>query len=249
MLTQPWRCGLKALAEQAKKNPMDDKILPKNSLNRHVESKSKTTFLKVAVTGSAGSGKTTVCNRLKTLGMKVISSDMLAREAVVPGSRAYRKIVEYFGENILKNDGTLNRQLLRDIIIKDKIARSALERFVHPEITRLIRQHMSDSRRDGCTIFFVEVPLLFETGMEKQFDVVVMVSADQPVRVQRLMNRDNVSKREAEALLRVQKPDREKIQHSDFIIKNDGSPEQLILNVDRFFKKFCQKYQKSYKSA
>ena len=88
--------------------------------------------LRVAVTGGAGSGKTTVCNRLKELGLKVISADEMARKAVEPGSDALKKIIEFFGDKVLMSDGTLNRKLLRRIITDDHNARFALERFFAP---------------------------------------------------------------------------------------------------------------------
>jgi len=88
---------------------------------------------KVAVTGGAGSGKSSVCNRLKELGITIISSDTLAREAVAPGSTAHKKILNYFGEKVVLSDGKLNRQMLRRIIVNDGVARRSLEQFIHPE--------------------------------------------------------------------------------------------------------------------
>lgn len=106
-------------------------------------------MLKVAVTGCAGSGKTSVCNRFKELGVKVISSDVLAREAVAQDSSAYNKIVNYFGKKMLTEDGSLNRRKLRRIIINDNIAREALESFVHPEIIKLMHSQMIKAEKDG----------------------------------------------------------------------------------------------------
>ena len=193
--------------------------------------------LKVAVTGGAGSGKTSVCNRLKELGVKAISSDALAREAVAPGSTAHAKIVNYFGEKVLLGDNTLNRQMLRRIIITDEGARFALERFIHPEISKLIQRKMAQAEKEGDRIVLIEVPLLVELGMEDQFDVIVLVSADHGLRVQRLMDRDNVSRDEAEGLLNVQMPDEKKVELATFVLTNDGTKEQLIRSVDLLYKK------------
>lgn len=208
-----------------------------------------TARLKIAVTGSAGSGKTAVCNRLKELGLQVISTDVLAREAVEPGSRAYRKIVDRFGETILQKDGTLNRRALRGVITRDEEARRTLEGFVHPEIIVLMEALMSNAAKEGHTVFVVEVPLLFEAGWGDYFDVIVTVSATDTLRIRRLMDRDHVSRDEATALLRAQKLDDERLQHSDYVIKNNGSEKELKQNVDRFLKQVYQKYQKNDKSA
>jgi dephospho-CoA kinase len=200
--------------------------------------------LKVAVTGGAGSGKTTVCNRLKELGVKVISSDALAKEAVAQGSLAHEKIVNYFGKKVLLNDGNLNRQELRSIVITDDVARLALERFIHPEISRLMHLRIAQAKQDGDPVLLVEVPLLFELGMAEQFDVVIVVSADHELRVKRLMDRDNVSRDEAEDLINVQMPQAEKVERAEFVLANDRSKDQLIRSVDLLFNNFFQKYLK-----
>ena len=200
--------------------------------------------LKVAVTGGAGSGKTTVCNRLKELGVKVISSDALAKEAVAQGSLAHEKIVNYFGKKVLLSDGNLNRQELRSIIINDDVARLALERFIHPEISRLMHLRIVQAEQDGDPVLLVEVPLLFELGMAEQFDVVIVVSADHELRVKRLMDRDNVSRDEAENLINVQMPQAEKVERAEFVLANDCSKDLLIRSVDLLFNNFFQKYLK-----
>jgi dephospho-CoA kinase len=202
---------------------------------------------KVGVTGGAGSGKSSVCNRLKELGIKIISSDALAREAVAPGSAAHKKILNYFGEKVVLSDGKLNRQMLRRIIVNDGAARRSLEQFIHPEISKLMHRKIAQAEQNGDRVVAVEVPLLFELGMEKQFDIVVVVSADRKVRVKRLMDRDNVSREDAEELLNVQMPDQEKVKRGGFILSNNGSVKQLISSVDRFYEKFLKNTEKGSK--
>jgi dephospho-CoA kinase len=203
--------------------------------------------LKVAVTGGAGSGKSSVCNRLKELGITIISSDALAREAVAPGSTAHKKIINYFGEKVLLNDGKLNRQMLRRIIVNDGAARRSLEQFIHPEISKLMHRKIAQAEQNGDRVVAVEVPLLFELGMEKQFDLVVVVSADPNLRVKRLMDRDKVSREDAEELLNVQMPDREKEKRGGVVVSNNGSTEQLINSVDRLYEKFLKNAEKGSK--
>jgi dephospho-CoA kinase len=204
-------------------------------------------MFKVAVTGGAGSGKSSVCNRLKELGITIISSDALAREAVAPGSTAHEKILNYFGEKVVLSNGKLNRQMLRRIILNDGAARLSLERFIHPEISKLMQRKMAQAERNGIRVVAVEVPLLFELGMEKQFDLIVVVSADPKVRVKRLMDRDKVSREDAEELLNVQMPDQEKVKRGGFVLSNNGSAKQLISSVDRFYEKFLKNTEKPLK--
>ncbi|MGD9384524.1 MAG: dephospho-CoA kinase [Desulfobacterales bacterium] len=204
-------------------------------------------MFKVAVTGGAGSGKSSVCNRLKELGITIISSDALAREAVAPGSTAHEKILNYFGEKVVLSSGKLNRQMLRRIILNDGAARLSLERFIHPEISKLMQRKMAQAERNGVRVVAVEVPLLFELGMEKQFDLIVVVSADPKVRVKRLMDRDKVSREDAEELLNVQMPDQEKVKRGGFVLSNNGSAKQLISSVDRFYEKFLKNTEKPLK--
>jgi len=192
---------------------------------------------KIAVTGGAASGKTSVCHRLKELGVKVISSDELAREAVAPGSTALKKIVDVFGAAVLLPDGTLNRKKMREIILDDTASRLTLERILHREISELIYKNVARAEKEGCRILVVEVPLLFELNMQKRFDMVIMVSAGHELRVKRLMARDNTSREAAEALIRVQMPDEEKIRMADFVVYNEGSKEGLIKAVDVIYKK------------
>jgi len=193
--------------------------------------------IKIAVTGGAGSGKTFVCNRLRECGMKVINSDVLARQVVAPGSAAFEKIVKYFGKTILTRDGTLNRPMLRRIITNDADSRKALEGFVHPEIIRRMHQKMTEAVKYGHFVVVAEVPLLFEIGMEDQFDLVILVRVDDKLKIKRLMDRDHVSFDEAKALLSIQMPDKLKVEKSDIIIENNGSIEKVIATVDLVFKK------------
>ena len=192
-------------------------------------------ILKVAVTGGAGSGKTSVCNRLKELGVKVISADEMAREAVAPGSTAFKKIVRYFGNTVLLSDGTLNRKILRRMITDDDDARLAMERFIHNEIAKLILKNVVCAEKEGCRMVVIEVPLLFELDMKEKFDWVVVVIADKELRVKRLMERDQTSRDEAMDLINVQMQDKEKIDRADYVVWNEGSMEKLVESVDILF--------------
>ena len=200
-------------------------------------------MLKIGITGGAGSGKTFVCNHLKELGLNVISSDDLARKAVEPGRPAHEKIVRHFGQEVLLPNGTLDRAKLRRMITKDKAARTALEHFVHPQIDELIKLEMLRAQRQGERFLLLEVPLLFELGIQGRFDVIVLVSAERELRIQRLMQRDHVERREAEELLNVQLPDVHKVEQADYVIKNDGSLDELKDKIEILHRKLIKNMQ------
>ncbi len=198
--------------------------------------------IRIAVTGGAGSGKSLVCKRFRELGAAVIDCDELAREVVAPGSYAYRNIIAYFGKSVTCADGTLDRGRLRRKIVSDESARSVLNGIVHPEIIRLMQARMVQAEAAGKEMIVVEVPLLFELGLESRFDGVIVVSVSSEAQLQRLAARDHISLDQARAFGR----------HSDagcprsavlatFLIENNGSIEDLIRAVDEMYKKFCQK--------
>ncbi len=206
-------------------------------------------MIKVAITGSAGSGKTLVCNRFKSLGLDVIFLDALAREVVTPGSVALQKIAGHFGKKVLSPNGTLNRKVLRQIMINDAQDRKIIERFIHPRITELMNRQVSEAEKRGEILILVDVPLLFEKRIEKQFQVVILVVADQDVKVKRLMDRDNISRRDALGLLNVQMTDDQKRDRADFIITNNGFRDEVFQSVDRIFQRFQAKETKKIKRA
>ena len=203
----------------------------------------------IAVTGGAGSGKSLVCKRFRDLGAAVIDCDELAREAVAPGSPAYRNIVAHFGTSVVCPDGTLDRRRLRRKIVSDHEARSVLNGIVHPEIIRLMQARMVRAEASGKEMIVVEVPLLFELGLENRFDAVIVVSVSSEVQLQRLAARDNISPDQARALAATQMPDAQKRRKAMFLIENNGSIEALARTVDELHKKFCQKKTKTSETA
>ncbi|MDO9265034.1 MAG: dephospho-CoA kinase [Desulfosalsimonadaceae bacterium] len=193
-------------------------------------------LVRLGITGGVGSGKTVVCDYLKRLGVTVVSTDQLARSAVMPGMSAFDKIVHSFGHDILSEDGTLNRKKLRNLITEDKEKKATLEQFVHPEVLAQITEAYAAARKRRESLIVVEVPLLFETGMASLFDYVLTVTVRADVRMQRIMERDHVSREEALALMGIQMPEEEKIRRSDFVVENNGSLEDTRMRVDAFYK-------------
>ena len=205
-------------------------------------------IIKIAVTGGAGSGKTFVCNRLKELGLNVVSSDTVARETVAKNSPAYNRIVNHFGEKVLLSDGNLNRQALRRIIINDDAERLALEKIIHPDISKKMMQKVHQAQEAGDAVIVLEIPLLFELGMEGHVDTVVVISADPELRTQRLMDRDSVDRNEAEKLIKAQMPDELKVEQAHVVITNNGSKKNLTKSVDTLYKNILKMKKKDLKS-
>ena len=196
--------------------------------------------IKIAVTGGVASGKSTVCFFFKNLGMVVFSADQFAREVVEKGTDVYNKIIEHFGKQILKNDGNINRQLLRDLITQNNENRIFLEKIVHPEIIMLMKAKLDDAQKNG-QIIVMEVPLLFELGLEKLFDVTVMVYSKKEAKIRRIQTRDNVTAEKAGAFIGLQMSDEKKIEASDFMIYNNNSKEHLEKDVKKLYEKILRK--------
>jgi len=178
----------------------------------------------VGLTGGIGSGKSTVAGMFEDEGAHVIDFDYLARLVVEPDKPAWRDIIDYFGPEIMSSDRTLNRSALAEIVFSDNKSRKALEGFTHPRIFKerdtLIK---AIKRRDPFSIVIIDFPLLFELGLNKRFDKVILVYVPRPVQLRRLIKRDGIVGEEVEKRLDAQLPIEEKRSLSDYIIDNEGS--------------------------
>lgn len=192
--------------------------------------------IKIAVTGGAGSGKSTVCRFFKSLGVMIFNTDQFARDIVEKDTDAYHKIIGYFGKQVIEKEGRLNRRLLREIITKDHKAKKILEKILHPEIILLMKDKLNDAQKT-CQHIAIEVPLLFELGLENLFDVTVMVYSTKEHKIKRLEKRDSVNRQNASDLVELQMADHEKIIRSNFVIQNIDSMEQLEKDVKRLYEK------------
>jgi dephospho-CoA kinase len=195
--------------------------------------------IKIAVTGGVASGKSTVCNIFEDLGVVTYSADQFSRDVVKKDSRAYHKIIEHFGKTVVKEDGSINRRLLRDIITKNQQEKVALENIVHPEIISLMKKKLAETQKRSQNIV-MEVPLLFELGLENLFDVTIMVYAESDLKMKRLQDRDNVTEEKASTFIGLQMADEKKVKRSDFVIFNNGSKEQLAKEVKKLYRKILE---------
>ena len=191
-------------------------------------------MLLVGLTGGIGSGKSTVATMLEDRGAVVFDADVLAREAVAPGTRGHDAVVERFGANVLAPGGELDREALAAIVFSDPAARRDLEAIVHPEVRRLFAEGC-DRYRDTDAVVVFSAPLLVETGMHTAFERLVVVASAVETQVERLLRDRGMSEEQARARIDAQAPLEEKAAVADVIVDNEGTLEDLEGQVERLW--------------
>lgn len=184
-------------------------------------------MIRVGLTGTLGAGKSTLARLFEDWGAWRLDADELAREAVRPGSPALEEIREEWGDGVLDEDGGLDRGEMRRRVFGDADARRRLEAIVHPEVRRLREERMEEARRAGAEVVVGEVPLLLETGMEDEFDVVVVVDAPADVRRRRVAGERDLDAETFRAIEAAQWPADRKREAADHVIENDGDLREL----------------------
>lgn len=177
----------------------------------------------IGLTGGIASGKSTVSSCLRGLGAMVVDADVLAREAVAPGSEGLAAVVRAFGRDILAADGSLDRRRLGDIVFADQEARQRLNSIVHPYVRRRMHDEIEAAAAAHLPAIVLDVPLLFEGGLNKMCDEVWVVLADEAQQLQRLIARDNLDEAAARARIAAQWPLAAKAEQADVVIDNRGS--------------------------
>jgi len=199
-------------------------------------------IIKIAVTGSAGSGKSLVCRHFKTIGLVVLDCDVIARQIVEPGTIGFEKIVGLFGKKIVDKNGTLDRAKLRAIIINEPLMRKKMEDILHPQINKEMVLQMGTAKYSKKRAVAVEVPLLFELGMEHDFDTTIVVVAQDVDLVKRICDRDSVKREDALKMLDLQMPQKEKQKKADHVIVNSGDSLELFESVQNLFDKIQRQF-------
>ena len=188
----------------------------------------------IGLTGGIASGKSTVAQILRNLGYIVIDADQLSRKSVEPGTKWLARIVETFGGLILNEDGTLNRNKMREIIFDNPDARKQLESIVHPAVYELLIKELT-----GLNFFtqpkywFFESPLLMETGHHQRFRSVWMIHCPVQIQIARVQKRDKISAAMAEKIIMSQMDQRTKAAQADILIDTNGPIEELDSKVKR----------------
>lgn len=191
-------------------------------------------MLLVGLTGGIGSGKSTVARLLEKRGAVVFDADLLAREAVEPGTPGHAAVIERFGADVLAPGGELDREALASIVFADPSARRDLEEIVHPEVRRLFAEG-SEAYRDTERVVVFSAPLLVETGMHTAFEVLVVVSATVATQIERLMRQRGMSEPSIRARIDAQAPLEDKAAAADFLVDNEGSLDELESQVEQLW--------------
>ncbi|MCZ2814656.1 dephospho-CoA kinase [Modestobacter sp. VKM Ac-2984] len=189
-------------------------------------------MLRIGLTGGIGSGKSTVAALLAERGAVVVDADRLAREVVAPGTPGLAAIAEEFGPDVLAGDGALDRAALAAVVFADPAARARLDAIVHPRV-RARAAELAAAAPPGSVVV-QDVPLLVETGQAGSFDLVLVVETDPETRVARLVDR-GLSAADARARIASQATDEERRAVADVVLHNDGGPEALAEQVQRFW--------------
>jgi len=189
----------------------------------------------IGLTGGIASGKSTISKILKDLGAHIIDADIIARKVVGKGQKAYNKIVQSFGEEILQDDGELNRKKLGDIVFSDKTKLDLLNRITHPEIISSIDEEISCVKAKGYKMIVLDAAILLELGLQNMVDSVWLVVVSKETQVKRLMERDKLSLDEAEKRINSQLKNEEKIKYADQIIGNEKTIEEVKEDVVKLF--------------
>jgi dephospho-CoA kinase len=189
----------------------------------------------VGLTGSVGTGKSTVTNFFRQMGAYVIDWDELAREVVHPHSKAWKEIVEYFGKDFLNEDLTINRQKLAEIVFSDREKVTKLNQMVHPEVFKEDERITNEIKSlDPDALIIKDIPLLFELTRPVLVDKIVVVSASEQTQLRRLEEK-GMSREDVQSRIKSQLPLEEKIKSSDFVINNDGSLEETKRQVEEIY--------------
>ncbi len=198
-------------------------------------------MINIGLTGGIGSGKSTVAKLFQKRGAYIIDVDVLAHIVEEPGGMVWDRIVEHFGRKILDKDDRISREVLGGIVFRDNEKLEKLNSIVHPTVFDEWRRRFDDiGSRDEKAIIISDIPLLIEVGWHRAVDMVILVYTSPTVQAERIMERNVCSYEEAEDRIRSQMPVDEKIPFADFVINNEGTPEETEAIVDRVWKEILK---------
>ena len=195
----------------------------------------------VGLTGGIGSGKSAIAERLASYGASIVDSDLIAHQITSTGGLAIEPIAERFGSEFIQTDGALDRKKMRVLVFEDLQSRKALEAITHPLIrAKAIEQARLAIERQAPYIVFV-VPLLLESSEWFQFiDHVVVADCSEAIQIQRVMERNGLTRQEVESILQAQATRAERLAQADTVIENMGSLEDLAEQVRLLHQKILQ---------
>ena len=192
------------------------------------------------LTGGIASGKSVVAARFRERGVPVVDADALSRDVALPGSEALALVVKEFGEQVLAEDGTLDRKKLAAIVFGDAVKLRRLNAIMHPRIAMLGAQRAAEHGARGEPLVCYEAALLVENGLADAFRPLVVVSAPLEVQVARAVARDGATEAHVRERLAAQLPLEEKVRVADVVVRNDGTLEHLRTEADHALDEVCR---------
>lgn len=184
----------------------------------------------IGLTGGIGSGKSTIARRFADHGAHIVDADKIAREVVEPGKPALAEIIAHFGAGVINPDGTLNRSALGEIVFTDASERDILNSIVHPAVQRRTTELFAQAPPDSVVVY--DVPLLVEANPAYSFDVIIVASAPEGVRVERLMENRGMLESEAISRIQSQAPEEERLKIAHHVIDTSGDINHTYAQVD-----------------
>ena len=195
-------------------------------------------MINIAITGGIASGKTQVTNYLISKGYTVVDADRMSREMTAPGGKAMPYILEHFGPSFILEDGSLDRAAMRDLVFRDPSWKSVLEEGTTKVVLEDIEAIKKERAASGDKVLFFDIPLLFETGSEDDYDAVWVVTADYEIRKRRIMERDGINDSLIDLIMDSQKGEEKKVRLADNVIYNNGTLDELRESVDRTLRSY-----------
>jgi len=193
-------------------------------------------MLVIGLTGGIASGKSTISSFLQELGAVIIDADALARQVVKPGKKAWLQIRKHFGSQIIKEDQTIDRKKLAEIVFNNPGERKVLNAIIHPEVIKLTRDLIKKYKQNTTIpLIVVDAPLLIEAGMTTVVDEVWVINVDEEKQIERIMKRDKISRQKALSRISSQMPTREKLKYADRIINTNVSLEETFKQLKQIW--------------
>lgn len=189
-------------------------------------------MLRVALTGGIATGKTYVRTRLEARGIRTFDSDRVVHELLAAGTGTTSAIAKRFGAGVLREDGAVDRRALARVVFEDRLARKELERIVHPKVFERLHAWAEEAERTGVRWILADIPLLYETSRQGEFDRVVVTTCPAATQVRRMMERGGLSEAEAKARLAAQWPMAEKVRMADYVVRTAGTFAETDRQVD-----------------
>jgi len=192
---------------------------------------------RIALTGGIATGKSYVRARFEALGVPTLDSDVLARQAVAPGTPGLVAVINRFGQDVLDATSSLDRRKLSAIVFSDPAARRDLEAIIHPAVREETERWFASLEAHGHAFGIADIPLLYEVGRHVDFDAVIVAACDPETQVRRVMSRDHITEAEARQRLAAQLPIDEKVRRADHVIRTEGTVAETDRQVVEVLRK------------